>query len=229
MAFDGSSGLAIVSDPHLDGLVAPPYREGDVVAGLPSPDLGAQLRRRRHGCSVDRDDHVAGVEGGRRGHVGRHRRDEDATRRRGDVVPQLAQRDHGCGLLRPRHVRCVLAIALRVRLTRRCQDFLGDEGRAFRPGERQELLEQADPAYEEVDVVDVALGTRATALDLDLVRERLGPIGDEEVVVRREPPQDEGRDEAEQAEHDCGAGEPLHGRATTARASARRRRVPRCR
>ena len=210
MAFDGSSGLAIVRTVTSTLFVAPPERQADVVAGLSPADLRAELRWRSDRCPVDGDDHVARVEDGRRRHVGRNRGDEHATGSCNDVVPQLAQRDDGGDFLRPLHVGSVLAVPLGVGLTGRREDLLGDEGRAVRTRERQELLEQADATHEEVDVVDVALGVRLATFDLDLVGERLGAIGNEEVVVGWNLPERERRDEAEHAQHDRRAGEALH-------------------
>ena len=92
------------------------------------------------------------------------------------------------------------------------------QGRAVGTREREQLLEETDPPHEQVDVVDVAAGRRALALHLDLVLERLRTIRHEEEVVGGKPPEDEGGDEPEHAEHDRRAGEALHARVTTGRA-----------
>ena len=106
----------------------------------------------------------------------------------------------------------------------RSEDLLGDERRPVRPREREELLEQAHSAHEEVDVVDVALLVGPASLDLDLVGERLRLVRHEEEVVRGEPPEDECGEDAEKAEDDCGAGEALHESITTGCGWLRRRR-----
>ena len=211
MAFDGSSGLAIVrtvtstafsplrsvrrtSSP---GFRRPIWARSSVgvLTGVPSTATITSPGSREAAAGTSGDTVVTRTPAGSGN----------------DVVPQLAQRNHRGGLLGPRHVRGVLAVALGVGLARRRENLLGDEGRALGPRERQELLEQADPTHEEVDVVDVALRVRLPAFDLDLVGERLGAIGDEEEVVGRKPPEHERRDEAEHAEHDRRAGEALHG------------------
>jgi len=68
--------------------------------------------------------------------------------------------------------------------------------------------------------------TRARALHLDPVRERLRAVGREDELVRRDRPE-RGDREADHAERDRDTGEPLHD--TTARAGVRRRSGSRCR
>ncbi len=190
IARDGSTGLATVRTVTSQGLAVATECQSHAVAGSTPADLPAELCGRSDGDAVDGDDHVVDVEDPRGGNVGRDARDEHPSRRCHDVVAERAQRDDGRDLLRALHVGCVLPIALRVRLARRSEHLLGDERRAVRPREREELLEQAHSAHEEVDVVDVALLAGPASFDLDLVGERLRPVRHEEEVVRGEPPEE---------------------------------------
>ena len=112
-------------------------------------------------------------------------RDEHAAGRRGHLVAERAECDDRRDLLRALHVLGVLPVALRVGRPVGRQCLRRNERRAVGSGEREELLELADAPHEDVDVVDVALGVRPAALDLDLAGKRLGAVGHEEDSRRR--------------------------------------------
>ena len=209
-AREGSWGSATVLT--VTSLTSSPRRtvRRDVVARLDTADLSPELSGRYDGHSVHADDHVVRLEhpGGR--HVRIDARDEHAAGRRGHLVAERAECDDRRDLLGALHVLGVLPVTLCVGRPVGGQCLRRDERRAVGSGEREELLELADAPHEDVRVVDVALGVRPAALDLDLAGERLGAVGHEEVVVGGEPPEQErGGREPDQTEHDRGAGEPL--------------------
>ena len=114
-----------------------------VVARLPAPDLARGAPRASSPAppstaTID----VSGLEHLRRGHIGRDGGHEDATRRRDDVVAELAERDHRRGLLRALHVRGVLPVTLLVGLAGRGREPPRTRTSSRRAGERQQLLEQ---------------------------------------------------------------------------------------
>ncbi len=121
-----------------------------------------------------------------------------------DVVAERAQRDDRGDVLRPLHVLGVLAIASSsVVVVRRERP----PGRASCPPGRvngSELLEQRGSGARTGRRSRCLLACRArfVALDHDLVGERLRAVRHEEEVVRRQPPQHEGRDDADHAEDD---------------------------
>ena len=123
------------------------------------------------------------------------RSDDDAVGNGADVVAEPAQGDGRSDLLRHRHLPQIGAPHLLVGGARRDDLACGHERRA-RADEREQRLEHARPPLEDVDEVDPARSLRRTpSLHAHERRHRMCPVGQEDVVVRRDEIEDDTGDD----------------------------------
>ena len=232
-ADDRAAALRRARDrPDLDGsrLVTAAHLELHRLSRLVQADQATEVVGRPDRLAVDRHDHVRGRELSRGWRVVGHRDHEGAFRLGLDVVAELAQRNRGGDLLGTVHLPQVLLPTLAVVRPRWHERLLGDETRALGPRRRDELLQQRRLPEDDVDVVDPARRVRLLSRDLDLVRQRLRRVGEDEVAVRRQHPE---RAEDKCAKRQPGGDEPadphVASGVTGVLGAGRRRRRSRCR
>ena len=202
-------------DRDLLGLSASSQGELDLGSGLAPPDLAAELVGGAHGDAVHCDDHVTGVDLGGRGDVGGDVDHERALRRGDDVLSQRPQGDGGRDELGAAHLGRRLPVALGLGRPGREERLLRDDGRALRVAGRE-----AGPRVASFGERTRRRSTRlprrrsGSPFDRDALGEWLRVARSEDELLRGEDPERECHRQADEAERDQNAREPLHGRVT---------------